>query len=187
MTPPLATVLLDPPTTFLAGAIISLIGTKLIRRSGAVEVWRSAVLGVAWSAVYGLAVGWMYFIRTDWMFVYLIDTAGMPLVPTYLAFLLILVAYGFAGALAAGHLVQTNRFGAAVGLTVAAAFTLVMLFVLTGAHYVVIGTTREYWAGTAKRLVDDAEAMRAVNGITVGTIVGTLPILFLRIRDLRRA
>jgi uncharacterized membrane protein len=63
----------------------------------------------------------------------------------------------------------------------------VMLFVLTGPHYVVIGTTKEYWAGTAKKLVDDAEAMQAVNGITIGTILGSLPIIFLRIRDLRRA
>ncbi|MDX2015837.1 MAG: hypothetical protein SFW67_36925 [Myxococcaceae bacterium] len=184
---PMATVLLDPPTTFLAGAIIALIGTRLIRKSGATEVWKSAVFGVAWSVVYGLAVGWMYFIRTDWMYVYLIDTAGMPLVPTYLAFFVILVAFGFAGALATGHLVQTSRLGYAVGLTVAAAFTLVMLFVLTGPHYVVIGTTKEYWAGTAKKLVDDAEAMRAVNGITIGTILGSLPILFLRVRDVRRA
>ena len=46
---PLATILLDPPTTFMAGAIIALLSTKLIRKSGAVEVWRSATLGAAWA------------------------------------------------------------------------------------------------------------------------------------------
>jgi len=91
---PLATILLDPPTTFMAGAIIALLSTKLIRKSGAVEVWRSATLGAAWAVVYGLAVGWMYFIRTDWMYVYLMDTTNVPLVPTYLAFFVIMLAFG---------------------------------------------------------------------------------------------
>lgn len=184
---PLATILLDPPTTFMAGAIIALLSTKLIRKSGAVEVWRSATLGAAWAVVYGLAVGWMYFIRTDWMYVYLMDTTNVPLVPTYLAFFVIMLAFGFAGALAVGHLVLQSKLSWAIALTVAAVFTLVMIFVLTGPQYVVIGSTKEYWAGAAKKLVDDPEAMRAVNGITIGTIAGSLPILFLRVRDLRRA
>jgi len=184
---PLATIILDPPTTFLAGTIIALLGTKLIRKSGAVEVWKSAILAVIWSIVYGLAVGWMYFIRTDWMYVYLMDTSNVPLVPTYVAFVAIMMAFGLAGAVSVGHLVQNGRFWWAVGLTGMAVFTLVMIFVLTGPQYVLIGTTKEYWAGTARKLVEDPEAMRAINGITIGTVAGSLPILFLRIRDLRRA
>lgn len=184
---PLATIILDPPTTFLAGTIISLLGTKLIRKAGAVEVWKSAVLAVIWSAIYGLAVGWMYFVRPDWMFVYLMDTSKVPLLPTYLAFFVILLTFGFAGAVAGGHLVQNGKFGWAVALTALSVFTLVMIFVLTGPQYVAMGTTAEYWAGTARKLTDDAEAMRGVNGITLGMIVGSLPILFVRVRDLRRA
>lgn len=187
MSPPVATILLDPPTTFMAGGIVALIGTKLIRKSGEAEVWKSALLGAAWAALYAVAVGWMYFIRTDWMFVYLIDTSALPLVPSYVAFFVILVTFGFGGALAVGHLIQHGKLGVAIGLTVAAAFALVMTGVLTAPHYVAIGSTKEYWAGTAKKLVDDAEAMRAVNGITIGTTLGSLPILILRIRALLRA
>lgn len=187
MSLPIATILLDPPTTFMAGGIIALIGTKLIRKTGAAEVWKTGLLGALWGVIYAVAVAWMYFIRTDWMFVYLIDTSTMPMVPTYLAFFLILVAFGFAGALAVGHLIQQGRLGLAIGLTLAAAFTLIMTGVLTAPHYVAMGTTKEYWAGTAKKLVDDVEAMRAVNGITIGATLASLPMLFLRIRDLRRA
>lgn len=183
----LATVILDPPTTFLAGTIIALLGTKLIRKSGSAEVWKSAVLAVIWSALYGLAVGWMYFIRTDWMYVYLLDTSGMPLLPTYLAFFVVMLTFGFAGAIAGGHLVQNGKFGWAVALTVLAVFTLVMIFVLTGPQYVAMGTTKEYWAGATKKLTEDPEAMQGVNGITIGMIAASLPILFFRIRDLRRA
>lgn len=183
----LATIILDPPTTFLAGTIIALVSTKLIKKAGAVEVWKSAVLSVIWSVIFGLAVGWMYFTRTDWMYVYLMDTTSVPLLPTYLAFFSILLVFGFAGALSTGHLVQTGKFGWAVGLVLAAVFTLVMLFLLTGPQYLAMGTTKEYWAGAAKKLMDDPEAMRGVNGITVGMVLGSLPILVLRLRDLRRA
>lgn len=182
---PLATILLDPPTTFFAGALIALLGTRVIRKRGAVEVWRAAILAVVWSVIYGLGVGWMYFIRTDWMFVYLMDTSALPLAPTYLAFFVIMLAFGLAGAVAVGHLVQNGRFPWAVGLTGLGAFTLVMVALLTASQYVVVGTTAEYWAGTAKKLADDAEALRGMNGITVATVLGSLPILWLRIKDLR--
>jgi hypothetical protein len=181
-----ATVLLDPPTTFLAGAIIALIGTKLIAKFGAAEVWKSGLFALAWSLLYGLAVGWMYFIRTDWMYVYLIDASQLPLVPTYLAFLVVMLTFGFAGALSVGHLIQNGRFWLAVGLTVLALFSLLMVFLVTGKQYMAIGSTAEFWSGASRKLTDDAEAMRAVNGITLGIVAGSLPILILRIRALRR-
>src|SRR4051812_16786012 len=98
----LATVLLDPPTTLFAGTIIALVSAKLIARDPVREINRTALFAVIWSVIYGFAVSYMFFVYPDWMLTYLKDASTVPLVPTFIVFMLALVVCGFAGSLAAG-------------------------------------------------------------------------------------
>src|SRR4051794_11581409 len=102
----LATVLLDPPTTLFAGSIIALVSMKLIARDPNREIGRTAMYAVIWSVIYGLAVSYMFFVFPDWMLTYLKDASTVPLVPTFIVFVIALVVCGFAGSLATGWLIS---------------------------------------------------------------------------------
>lgn len=160
---PLATVLLDPPTTLMAGGILALISMKLISRGGLPEVWRAARFGMLFALVYAISVGWFFFQRADWMFVYLTDTTKLPLVPLYLAFTFICVGFGLLGTLGVAVLVHLGQRGLAWAAMVSAAASLVCTQVLTLDRYVVVGTTAQFLAGTAPKLSDDGTMMVWMN------------------------
>ncbi|MFL5319536.1 MAG: hypothetical protein ACJ790_07750, partial [Myxococcaceae bacterium] len=95
----LATVLLDPPTTLFAGALVALVSMKLIARDPVREIGRTAMWAALWSVLYGGAVSYMFFKFPDWMLTYLKDASTVPLVPVFIVFVIALVVCGFAGAL----------------------------------------------------------------------------------------
>ncbi len=158
----LATVILDPPATLMAGTILALISMKLLPR-GLHEVWRVAQLSAVWSLVYGLSVGWHYFFRTDWMFVYLLDTTSLPLLPTYVLFVAFCVAFGFLGGLGAGLLVHLRKTALAWLMALSTVAAQLACLAISFDQYAVVGTRAEYLAGTAKKLADDSSFMIAQN------------------------
>ena len=105
----LATVLIDPPTTLLGGAILALISMKLVKTKGVDEVWRVGQLSFLWCLVYALSVGWHFFFRTDWMFFYAMDTSSLPLVPLFALFVFVCAAWGGIGGLSVAALVHAKQ------------------------------------------------------------------------------
>jgi hypothetical protein len=155
MVPPVpvfATVLLDPVTALIFGAVLALASTKLVARDPGREVWRTGVWGGAWGVFYGVCVGWMYFHYPDWMFVYLRDARTLPLVPLYVVFLVLLGVWGLLGGLAGAAFVAQGKKGWAWGLAVGAVLLIAFFFWLQGDQYVRLGTLAEYVAGTARPL-----------------------------------
>lgn len=160
---PLATVLLDPPTTLMAGGILAVISMKLISRGGLPEVWRAARFGALFALVYALSVGWFFFQRADWMFVYLADTSRLPLVPLYLAFTFICVGFGVMGTLGVATLLHLGQRALAWATLAAAVASLACVQVLTLDRYVVVGTTAQFAAGAAPKLTDDGTMLVWMN------------------------
>lgn len=178
----LSTVVIDPPTTLVAGAITALISMKLITRGGLPEVWRAGVIAVAFSALYSVAVGWMFFFRPDWMFVYLFDTSTQPLALLYAVFVFVCVGLGLVSALGVGLLIHLGKKGLAWASAFSCIATLVLLTYMTAAQYAKVGTTAEWQAGTAKALTDDATMMIAVNVVTAVLVLGGVTLIVLQVR-----
>jgi hypothetical protein len=187
MTPALATVILDPPTAFVAGCILGLISIPLIRRNGEVEVGRTGVFGAAWGVIYGLAVGWFFFARPDWMMAYLRDAASTSLPLAYALFMVALVAFGAAGGVASAWLVARGKILWSVLLTLASAVVLVSVFLLQWKQYVAVGTYAEFHAGTALPMVQSPQMQRALNLSTLGTATASIALLVVRFVRGRRS
>ncbi|MCC6334855.1 MAG: hypothetical protein IT380_12825 [Myxococcales bacterium] len=184
MTPPLvlSTVMIDPPTTLVVGAVTALISMKLIARGGLPEVWRAAVFSVIFSALYSLAVGWMFFFRPDWMFVYLLDTTTVPLVPLYLVFAFACVGLGFVSALGVGLLIHLKKAALAWATALSCIATLGLLAFMTAAQYAKVGTTQDFHAGVAKALTEDSTMVVAMNVVTGVLVVGGVTLIVLQVR-----
>lgn len=178
----LATVFLDPPSALMAGVILALVSTRLLRKNGDAEVKLLIKFAAAWALIYGIAVGWPYFNRTDWMYVYVIDTANVPLVPTYLVFVFVLVGNGVIGAVGTAALIQSNRMGLAWTMLAATVIYLAAIGLITAEQYANIGTTAQWLAHTTTKLPDDKPMMMAVNGITVGLVLASVPIIVVQVR-----
>jgi hypothetical protein len=178
----LSTVVIDPPTTLVVGAVTALISTKLIARGGLPEVWRAAICSVVFSALYAVAVGWMFFFRPDWMFVYLLDTSTVPLVPLYLVFVFVCVGLGFVSALGIGLLVHLKRPALAWASASSCLATLGLLAYMTAAQYAKVGTTQEYQAGVAKALTEDGTMLVAMNVVTGVLVLGGVTLIVLQVR-----
>ena len=178
----LATVFLDPPSTLLAGVVLALVSTKLLRKNGDAEVKLLIKLAAGWSLLYGIGVGWPYFERTDWMYTYVMDTANVPLVPTYLLFVFVLVGCGVLGAVGAAAMIQSNRMPLAWTMLVMTAVYLGAIGVITADQYANIGTTAQYLSHTALKLTDDKAMMIAVNAISVVGALGAIPIIVVQVR-----
>lgn len=178
----LATVVIDPPTTLVVGAITALISMKLIARGGLPEVWRAGVISVIFSALYSVAVGWMFFFRPDWMFVYLFDTSTQPLVPLYAVFVFVCVGLGLVSALGVGLLIHLGKKTLAWGAAASCIATLGLLAYMTAAQYAKVGTTAEWNQGVAKALTDDATMMIAMNVVTGVLVLGGVTLIVLQVR-----
>lgn len=184
LTAPLATVILDPPTALLFGAALALVSTRLLRARGEAELSRTIALAAGWSVFYGLCVAWFYFVHPDWMFAYLKDARDVPLVPTYLAFVLVLAVHGAAGAAGAGALILRGKQGWALAVVLGAALTLGMAFYLQGRQYVTLGTYAEYHGGRSDPL-PSVERMRVA--MNVSAITSALGAVYLFLGQLQRA
>lgn len=181
----LATVLIDPPTTLFAGAVLALISLKLIRGRGMEELWRVGQLAAAWGLVYGVSVAWHFFNRTDWMFFYAMDTSGLPLVPMYLVFLFVCSAWGALRGLAVAALIHVKRVGLAVGATLSAVVGFGLFLFITLDQYMHVGTTKQYLAGTAGKMTDDAAFVTATNISPVIFGLAAVGIIVLQVRRAR--
>lgn len=178
----LATVVIDPPTTLVVGAITALISMKLIDRGGLPEVWRAGVISVIFSALYSVAVGWMFFFRPDWMFVYLIDTSTQPLLLLYLVFVFVCVGLGLVSALGVGLLLHLKKKALAWAAALSCIATLGLLAYMTAAQYAKVGTTAEWQQGVAKALTDDATMVVAMNVVTGVLVLGGVALIALQVR-----
>lgn len=187
MPPTLATVLLDPPTTLLAGAVVALVSTKLLRKEPDAETARVVRYAALWSVAYTVAVGFMFFWFPDWMFAYLTDAKDVLLPAVFLVFGLVLVVCGIAGAAATSWLIIRKQLGAAIALALGALLFLLLISWLQSSQYAVTGSHAEYLAGTAPKLFDTPRAKLGVNLATLVAGVAGVAILGLRIRDVRRA
>ncbi|MGV3621747.1 MAG: hypothetical protein ACO1OB_13060, partial [Archangium sp.] len=133
------------------------------RVRGLEEVWRVGQLSALWGLIYGFSVGWHFFNRTDWMFFYAMDTGGLPLVPIYVVFLFVCSAWGALGGLAVAALVHVKKVGLAIGATLSAAVGFGLFLFITLDQYTHVGTTKQYLAGTAGKMTDDAAFVTATN------------------------
>ncbi len=181
----LATVLIDPPTTLFAGAILALISLKLIRIKGIEEVWRVGQLSAAWGLVYGFSVGWHFFNRTDWMFFYAMDTSGLPLVPLYALFLFVCSAWGGIGGLSVAALIHVKQTALAWVAFASALLGFGLFLFITADQYQHVGTTKEYLAGTAKLMTDDSAWVTATNISPVIFGLAAVGIIVVQLRRLR--
>jgi hypothetical protein len=159
----LSTLLVDPQTALIAGAILPLIMTRLIRQQPEVEFARAVKLGAAWGAMYGLSVSYMYFNYADWMFGYLVDTRGFPVRAFYPVFFLAVVFCGGAGAALTAFFIREKRTVLAYLSPVGAALTLAVVWVPHWDSYSHIGTLAEWRAGTAALLPGTGNAPIGLN------------------------
>ncbi len=158
-----ATVILDPPTALLFGCAIALVSSRLLQRAPDAEIPRTALIGALWSLFYGLCVGWFYFVHPDWMFAYLKDSREVALVPSYVAFVLTLVANGAIGAYAGAVLLAKGRRALAFGLAAGALATLALFFWLQWKQYMLLGTYDEFHAGRAVPIQSVGAMQTAMN------------------------
>ena len=190
MFPPLlATVLLDPPVALAFGCLLALASARLIALAPEREVFRTAVWGGAFGLVYGLLVAWFYFTYPDWMLVYLRDTRGAALWPSYLVFLVIIAGHGFLGGLAASLALTHGRRGLAYLALAVGLGTYAGAMWLQWPQYLALGTYAEYMAGQATTPAEDLRWQRAANLVVLaGGVVaaGMVAIRYLQGRRLPR-
>lgn len=183
----LATVLLDPPTTLFAGAVIALISMKLISLDPEREVKRTVIFSLIWAAAWSVSIAYMYFAYPDWMLVYLKDAASVPLVPVFIVFVVLLIVGGWVGAYATAELLARKKTGLAVLLAVGALAWLGFIGWLQAPQYAVVGTFAEYAAGKAPLM---SENKGAQFGMTIATIINVLvsvPMIVVRVVQTRKA
>ena len=180
--PPLATVILDPPTALVFGAALGVISTRLIERAPDAEVLKTVKLAAGWSALYGVCVAYFFFAQPDWMFAYLKDAREVSLVPAFIVFLAILVAHGAAGAGATSYLISRGLRPWAWLVTLGALLTLGGAFWLQWRQYLLLGTYAEFHTGTALPLqsVEKMKMAMNVSGIVAG--LSAVAIIIGRIR-----
>lgn len=178
------TVLIDPPTTLFAGAVLAFVSSKLIRVRGLEEVSRVGRLSALWGLIYGLSVGWHFFNRTDWMFFYAMDTSGLPLVPIYAVFLFVCAAWGALGGLAIAALLHVKKVGVAIAATSSILVGFGLFLFITLDQYTHVGTTKEYLAGVAKKMTDDAQFVTATN---ISPVVFGIAAVIIIVTQVKRA
>ena len=175
MTPLLSTVILDPTTAMVGGGALALFSAKLIWARPELELKRTALLGAGWGLWFGITVGWMFFNYPDWMLTYLVDAKALSIPLAYVLFVTVLMLHGFVAALGVGALVMHKKLGAAIAVTLGLGAVNLLIMALQAHAYNHFGTYAEYWAGTARELVNEP---RAQMGMTVAGIMAA-PVAFL--------
>jgi hypothetical protein len=186
MSPLFATVLLDPPTTLMAGGILALISTRLIGRAGLDEVWRTALLATGWGVAWSVSVAWFFFFRTDWMFAYVLDGARVPLWPAFLVFTLVCTGFCFLGALAVGLLLHLKRTALAWAATLSAALGYLGCQLMTTTQYMAVGSYAQFLAGQAPKLADDEVMVRALTASGVAIAIFSVALIGAQVRRMVR-
>lgn len=180
----LATILVDPQTALIAGAIIPVLMVRLIRQQPEVESSRAVMLGAGWGAAYCVSVSYMYFAFSDWMFGYMLDTSDFPLVPFWFVFLAACAFSGAAAAAVGAYLVRTDRFPLAVLCVLGAIATLAVVWIPHWHSYSHIGTFAEYRAGTATPLPGPGTAPVGLN--VAGALIA-VPSVVMIVNIIRRS
>lgn len=183
----LATLLVDPQTALLAGTIVSLVMTRLIRQQPEVEGAAAVRWGALWGGGYTLSVTYMYFNASDWMFGYLVDTREFPLVPFWFVFFAACVFCGAAGAAATAHFIKCDRMAMAGLCVVGAMVTLAVVWVPHWNSYSHIGTLAQWKAGTAPLMPGEGNAPFGFNLATILAVGLSVPLLVHLIRKSLRA
>jgi hypothetical protein len=182
----LSTLLVDPQTGLIAGAVLPLIMTRLIRQQPEVEVGRAVMWGASWGAMYAVSVSYMYFVYADWMFGYLVDTSKFPLALFYPVFFLAVTFSGAAGAAATAYFIKENKMVLAFLSPLGAALTLAVVWIPHWDSYSHIGTLAEWKAGTAPLMPGTGTAPMGMNGAgAIATIYSVALIVHLVRRSLK--
>jgi hypothetical protein len=147
MIPLLATVPLDPPTAYVAGAILMFGALRQIRREQARGFTKYIWLGGALGAVYGLTVLYQSLKWPDWMWVYWFEAP--PLWAWYPPFVVACFAGGILGALSNQRLLREGRIKLAIANAAAGLAVIGAMFVAWGDQYIHVGTRSEYLSGAA--------------------------------------
>jgi hypothetical protein len=184
---PFATVIIDAQSALIAGSIIPLVMTKLIRQQPEVEVPRAIGIGALWGFLYALSVSYMYFYWTDWMLAYLTDSRTFPVKSFYVIFVLACVFCGAAAAAVSAHLVQHYKMALAGLCVVGAILSWAIVFIPHFHSYTHIGTYDEYKAGTALAMPGPADAAFGLNLGGGFTALFSIILLTLLIRRSLRA
>ncbi len=168
MMPVFSTVLIDPASAFVIGAVSVVLAAPMIRRQGQ-GGWYAA-LGPCFTAWLTGIFGFMFFRYPDWMFCYLIEARTVHLWRLYPIFVAVMVGSAAAGSALAVRQVLDRRLGRAVGLVVVGVAIWGLLFALTFDQYMHLGSTLEYQAGVAKAISSDREFQTAMTlaGLAVG-------------------
>lgn len=151
---------------------------------------RTGLLGAGWGAFYGLCVGWMYFAQPDWMLVYLVDSKGVPLVPSYLLFVVLLAVHGAVGGFSGAALVSRGRSGLAWLLVLGALLSVGAAGALQWRQYYLLGSYQQFHAGTAAPIssVESVQLPLTLIGILgAGSAVGLLAMRFIKGRRAARS
>lgn len=173
----LATILIDPQSALIAGAVVPVLMVKLIRLQPEVESSNAIKIGAAWGAGYAVAVSYMYFNYPDWMFGYMLDTTTFPVKAFWPVFL---AACTFSGAASAGvgaYLVRNDRLGMAVLCILASIATLLVVWIPHSHGYMHVGTFAEYRAGTAAAFPGPPSAQFGMN--LAGGLIGVPSVLMI--------
>ena len=143
------TILLDPATVFLAGALVAVASNRLLRSRGEVELDRTGLLGAAYGLWYGVVRGYFFFVYSDWMLAYLQDAGQIYKPVAYAIYLFVLTATGGAGALAVGWLLRRGRRNLALILASAGFAGVVSILFISWFQYGRLGTYEEFLQGKA--------------------------------------
>lgn len=181
---PLATILVDPQTALIAGAIIPVLMAKLIRLQPELESAKAVKLGAAWGAGYCVSVSYMYFTYSDWMFGYMLDTKDFPLVAFWPVFFGACAFSGAAAAAVGAYFVRTDRLPLAVLCVLGAVTALAVVWIPHWHSYSHIGTFAEYRAGTASPLPGTGTAPIGLNA--AGALIA-IPSVVMIVNIIRRS
>jgi hypothetical protein len=184
---PFATVIIDAQSALMAGSIIPLVMTRLIRQQPEVEVPRAIGIGALWGLLYAFSVSYMYFNWTDWMLAYLTDSRTFPVKSFYVLFVLACAFCGAAAAAVSAHLVQHYKMGLAALCVVGAILSWLIVLIPSFHGYSHIGTYDEYKAGTALALPGPPDAAFGLNLSGGMTAVFSIVLLVMLIRRSMRA
>lgn len=138
------TVLLDFPSTFEIGILMSLIAMPLIRR-GDTGLWSTAVqAGTYMGLAYGVGVGYWCYAYPDWMWTYAADVGHWNFLVWYPPFVAGLTVAGGAGAACAQAFISSGRYPMAVAVAVFTLWWHAAIWVMTWDQYSHLATYAQW-------------------------------------------
>lgn len=121
------------------------------------------------------------------MFCYLVDVARWPLVPVYVVFLFVCVAWAALGGSSVAALVHLKKTGLAVAVTVGAVVGFALFLAMTLDQYTHVGSREDYLAGRAIATTSDPAWVTASNVSAAVFGLAAVVIIALQVRRIRKA